>query len=340
MGETEKYMRARIQWINWAKFVAMVAVLVDHSYGILYTNHDIAIASYFSVSLFIIVSGMTSYISNQIRISEKWHQTFWRSSSKMIVAYLVAAFFCQVLKTHTFNLKDYCIGVLHFNISGPFYYVALYLQIMFISRPLFNLIRESSLKRDIIVGGCILVVASLTTRYTDILGIYGGGGKLFGGTYLICYYIGMMLEKYNLFNENHKKSISFAVIGVIGYYGWWKFVCIDGLKLDKKLPWGEGINPPSISLIIMAIIVLCMVYGVCNSLKIIKCNKIVDGVSGLGGHTLYIFLYHKVLLEMLSGRIQVTYKVVEVVIYFGVMIAGPILIEYIVDRGKNYLLRR
>ncbi len=332
-------MKVRIQWINCAKFVAILAVLVDHSYSVLYTNRDIAWASYFSVSLFIMISGMTSYISNQTRINEKWYQTFWRSSSKILYAYLIASFICLVMKTHSFNLKDYCVGVLKFNIQGPFYFVALYLQLMLINRTLFNLISKSNLKKNLFVGGCILVIATITTRYTNIFDIYGGGGKLFGGTYLFCYYIGMILIKYNVFTDNRKKSISFAITGILGYLAWWNFVRIDQLGIDSKLPFGRGMNPPSISLVIMALTVLCAAYGICMIFQMLNVKRIVNAVSWLGTHTLYIFLYHRAFLDVLSNRVVLDNSILKCVIYFGAMIFGPVLIEYGMKMARKVLIR-
>ena len=54
----------QMKWLNFAKLAAIIAVITDHTNGYLYSNQDIAKASYFSVSLFIIISGMTSYLSN------------------------------------------------------------------------------------------------------------------------------------------------------------------------------------------------------------------------------------------------------------------------------------
>lgn len=54
-----------IKWIDCAKCLAILAVMTDHTNGILYTNQDIAYASYFSVSLFIIIAGMMSFLSNE-----------------------------------------------------------------------------------------------------------------------------------------------------------------------------------------------------------------------------------------------------------------------------------
>lgn len=56
-------MKQEIKWINCAKAVAVFAVLIDHTNGILYTNANIAMASYYSVSLFILISGMLSFTS-------------------------------------------------------------------------------------------------------------------------------------------------------------------------------------------------------------------------------------------------------------------------------------
>lgn len=56
-------MKQEIKWINCAKAVAVFAVLIDYTNGILYTNANIAMASYYLVSLFILISGMLSFTS-------------------------------------------------------------------------------------------------------------------------------------------------------------------------------------------------------------------------------------------------------------------------------------
>lgn len=53
----------RLVWIDCAKFAAIVAVMIDHTKGILYADMDVAIASDYSVSLFILLAGITSYLS-------------------------------------------------------------------------------------------------------------------------------------------------------------------------------------------------------------------------------------------------------------------------------------
>lgn len=57
----------RIKWIDCAKAVAIIAVVLDHCNGLLYTNALIAQSSYFSVSLFVLLSGMSANLSSSNR---------------------------------------------------------------------------------------------------------------------------------------------------------------------------------------------------------------------------------------------------------------------------------
>ena len=59
--------KKQITWLNGAKLMAILAVMVDHTNGMLYTKPDVAYASYYSVSLFVILLGMTSYLSDSRR---------------------------------------------------------------------------------------------------------------------------------------------------------------------------------------------------------------------------------------------------------------------------------
>lgn len=51
------------KWINISKAVAIMAVMIDHIHGILYDSYNVLYASFFSVSLFVLLMGVTSYWS-------------------------------------------------------------------------------------------------------------------------------------------------------------------------------------------------------------------------------------------------------------------------------------
>lgn len=282
-----------VKWINCAKFVAVLAVITDHTYGVLYTNYNIALASYFSVSLFIIISGMMCFLSNE-RHELGWFQTFVRSSKNIIVAYLLANFIYLIRINKSFDLRIYLQYVIGFNLSLPFYYVLLYLQLMLVSRLLYNIIKRIPEKHSILwemgIGSVVLVISFLTTNYTNILNVYGGGGKLLGGTYLFLFYLGMLFSKHDVFrNITLKKSVVLTGTSLVLWIVWWIFVCYDNYAIDAKLSLGTGLNPPGITLGVMGIIVLFLSSGLFSLFQHTKyLNWITNFCSG-GVNTHYTY---------------------------------------------------
>lgn len=51
----------RIKWVDCAKAMAIMGVIMDHTNGLLYTNQAIAYASYFAVGVFILLAGIMAY---------------------------------------------------------------------------------------------------------------------------------------------------------------------------------------------------------------------------------------------------------------------------------------
>ena len=149
------------------------------------------------------------------------------------------------------------------------------------------------------VIGFILVVfiSYLTTNYSNILGIYGGGGKLLGGTYLILLYVGMLIGKYSSFDVQNKSCMAInLIVFCLITIGWWRFICWNKLEIDSKLPFGGGFNPPSISFSFYAIflvITLLFCGKFLDNYKEGLMNRIWQIMGKVGRHTLYIFLYHR-----------------------------------------------
>ncbi len=59
-------VKQRIKWIDCAKTVAIIGVLIDHNNRLLYTNQTIAKASYFAVCLFVILAGITAFDTTKV----------------------------------------------------------------------------------------------------------------------------------------------------------------------------------------------------------------------------------------------------------------------------------
>lgn len=330
MPETNK----EVKWINCAKSMAIIAVITNHTFRKLYTNYYITVASYFSVSLFIIISGMICYLSNE-KHELGWFGTFVRSTRKIIAAYLLANFIYLIYTCQNFDLEIYLRYVFSFNISGPFYYVLLYLQLMLVCRPLYNIIKKVPEKYSVLwesgIGIIVLIVSSWTTNRTNVLNVYGGGGKLLGGTCLFLFYLGMLISKHDIFrNLTLKKCAAFTVIGSILYFILWSFTCYDHFALDAKLPFGTGFNPPGITLGSMGVVMLFLSCGVFSLFQFTKyLNWITSFCSWIGKHTLYIFLYHRLFLDYILPRFLETENIwLKRIVYLIIMFVGPIFIEH------------
>lgn len=335
--------KKQINWINCTKFMAILAVILDHSNDILYGDDRIKKMTFYSVSLFIILSGMLCYRSDE-KNNLPYIQTTLKSLSKIVPAYLVATFIYQVATYKYFNFLTYAEYLIGFNASNPFYFVLLYIQLMLVNKFMYNILAKKAGKltkmKDFVWGGVFLCISILTTKYSNILGIYGGGGKLLGGTYIFIFYIGMVLSKYNIFSKNNwKKSVFCTCVFGVLWVVWNIYSINNWLVIDDKIPCGWGINPPGITLMISALFMLFFCYGVFTLLERHKYTIWITDILGwIGRHTLYIFLYHRFFLDfILSRHVPIDNRWIKWVVYLSVMIFGSIFIEYIFVKFKEYL---
>ena len=182
------------EWIDAARFLAMIGVMIDHTNMALFTNQYIDTFSFFCVSLFVILTGITNYWSYDGR-KESAVRILGKKLARIIRPYLIATFVYYIVQYRSFSLAGYIDRVVHFSVNGPFYFVLLYIQMILIAPLLyfwFSWARKRRYDTLLLIAGlaAALVIASFTTRYTNILGVYGGGGKLFGGTNLVLFYLG------------------------------------------------------------------------------------------------------------------------------------------------------
>lgn len=332
----------QISWLNSAKLIAILAVLVDHTNGILYENQDIAYSSFFSVSLFILISGMTSYLS-ETGSKKSFGGGYFHKCKKIAAAYSIAVAVYMVVGTGEFHFDEYLYFLMHFNISGPHYFVLLYLQLMLCSRFLYAALRRCprSLKgycyEALLMAG-ILLFAAWTTNHTDILGVYGGGGKLFGGSFLILYFFGMLIMRHGwLKRVNPAKSAAFVLVFGISWFLLWRFTCKNGFVLESFLPYGAGFNPPGITLCLSGCCMLFLTYGFFTLLDHNRYLSKISVFTGWAGkHTMYIFLYHRLFLDFYLQKYFAALPSKQIWMaragYFLIMLAGSMIIEFILKK--------
>ncbi len=336
-------MKNRVYWVDVAKLFAIIAVMVDHTNGVLYSDVRVAFLSYYSVSLFIFLMGVTSYWS-YLSYNGSMLVKLRTSCLKIYRPYIVASIIYNVISYKKFDFLSIISHIVYFNASGPFYYVLLYLQLIIIMPILYYVIDNHC---ELQGFAAVLIISEFTNKYSNILDIYGGGGKLFGGTYLFVVYIGMVCGKYlyrNTFNSNMAFAFfAFSFIMTI----FWAYLISNSKAFADLIypPFETGINPPSISLIVYAILIASTLFFLEGALKpdgILMFIFIV--LAWLGRHTLYIFLYHRLILDFLIPTLVTAFNIGLLhgcfarIVYFFSMMCGSLLFEYVIEK-THFMLR-
>ena len=337
----------RIVWIDCAKFIAILVVVIDHSYRILYENNAISLFSFFSVNLFVILMGITTYIAEEKNLDTNVGTRIKRRMGRIFWPYFIATFVYSVAKDHMFDFKTFVLRLIYFDASAPFYYVFLYMQLIFANLFIYKILRvcdkgNYAWIKKIFVGMGIGSVSWLTTRYTNMLDIYGGGGKLFGGTYLFLAYIGMIVAPYMLKNvmSMRRRLLLFAGTSAM-WLLWYRFINRDYFRLDSFLLL-EGVNPPGPTLMIYAGIVLVWcsaLFSMDDAMNHLWVRKLIAWVQCIGKNSLYIFLYHKLILDyFLCPYVIIENIWLKRVFYLLCMIGIPILGNQLYGKLKQAVL--
>lgn len=172
------------RWIDIGKSFAIIAVLTDHLYRILYSRRSIQYFLWFAVSLFILLMGVTTYCS-----FDKINETIWNKVKKKIINILIpytgAVFVYIWVNTKGFDwISFFTIGfilmlrdhiIMYFFIASWYWshhYFFLFLKN--VDRNLNSAVKTSS----IICGGVvILFISSVFTNRTTMADIYGEEGN-------------------------------------------------------------------------------------------------------------------------------------------------------------------
>lgn len=339
----------QIRWINAAKCLSALGVLVDHWYLVLYCNQSIAYCSYFAVGLFVFLSGLTSWMSNQRHQQESWGKSYWRSVRRLLQGYLIATF-VQTLITMDgrFDLAVYMDAVVHFNGRLAYWFVAMYLQLMLLSRPLYRLIHrmeqlpgKGCLLAETGLMAALLAFALYSNRYTNMLNIYGGGGVMFGGSYVLFFAGGMLCARHQVFRTRGRvfhgsMTLVFAALLLV----WWKVLCRSGSAITRMLLAGGRIDPPEVLIGLEVVLLIGLCFHGFNLLEQLRWKPVqllCSSVDWVGRHCLSLYLYPFLPWwlqkeDMLMGPLKTLYYVPMCIV--GALLMG-LAVDWLLDKGKS-----
>jgi fucose 4-O-acetylase-like acetyltransferase len=332
----------RAVWIDMAKTMAIIAVIVDHMSNRLYVNDAMQRVSSYSVGMFVICMGATSYWSlNGGKTSKEYVK---KRATSILGPYIMATVLCSTYYNRGFCFEKIINELIHFNASLPYYYVCLYLQLILITPVIIYYVARYCKGIGGIgysVAGMLgLSVASyfLNTR-TNILEVYGGGGKLFGGSYIVLLFVGVLLA--HVSDTLSRATIVWKVVlEIVSILVTIFIACLlyrrNDLLLNDTL-LGASTNPPGITIIVYSTAFSLLLFGLDVLISDRIPRRIEMVFTVVGRRTLSIFLYHMLLFVVLSEQIvyrfglEIRNSRLRIVIYFGILILGSIILGYAFD---------
>ena len=187
-------IQANKSWINIARLGAILGVLIQHTKGYCYNKDKIFYSVWWAVALFVLLGGYNAYSSYLKRGSFHLREKLIR----ILIPYAFAAAVYNIWDNRFFDAVTYLSSLLHFDATGPMYYVAAYVQLLVITPVLIGAIRFCREKRPLlrypILWAIVLGFCYLSSHFTNLFDIAIGGGYLFAGPWLFFWFCGMFIR--------------------------------------------------------------------------------------------------------------------------------------------------
>ena len=287
---------------------------------------------YWVVALFVMLGGynmMSSYFNRgQVLVRQKLLKLFW--------PYLLATIFYTLGRNHYLDAIELLTRLLHFDATEPLYYIAVYMQLIFISPILIAMINWCEKKykyaRMLIICLFILIFCYLSVHLTNIFGIGYGGGNLCAGPWLMFWFFGMCIRFFRI--PFAKKStrvtalVTYTIILII-----WQFIFVNrGYNLFLKpifggtqvgMTWANAFEATLLFFWFRELI-----EGFEKTTGKIG-TKLLLPFNYIGCHTLYIFMYHMLFFSIYKSYFEISgimNRWLCLIFIFG----GPIVLEVII----------
>lgn len=344
----------RISYINFLKGFAILAVITDHTVGHLYTNPKIQLLSFYSVSLFILLSGMTSFMSMDKRNITNYNFSYLKERlGKLLFSYIIATLFYITYFQKFFDVSTFLRTVINFNATGPFYFIVFFLQLIIISPIIFNIINWTNKQKYknlwiIFLTAVVIFVSYICTKYTFVLNVHGGGKYVFGGSYLILYFLGMTFANLKFKFLTKKKAIIWFLISFFVLF----IFLYNYLFSNRFMQFMNNIfpvwtlNPPGTILMVYAILIFIFFFSLYSLIEFINTKYLIifRPIEICGQYSMNIFLYHMLFFAIFSDLvIKYPFLAKNIIIYrMGIivfMIVLPIIFKICYNKFKYYFIK-
>ena len=313
-------------------------VVLQHVRGYVYSNDYIFYSVWWTVALFIMIGGYNAYTSYENRGSF----LLKKKLLGIFIPYFFATLLYVIYSSHYLDAVTFLQELIHFNATGPLYYVAVYIQLLLISPVLIGTIKVCDRKKWVFIIAWVIVIGIgvLTTQYTNVFDIALGGGNLFSGPWIFFWFLGMCIkfseDRVTLKQEWGKWILTVLTIAVAV----WQYVFVNqgiNLKLASMFH-GTQVGMTWANAFETVLIFFWFKYAVelleRNAGKIWQ--AVIRALSYMGRYTLYIFLYHMLFLSIYRGYLEVSVPIINRWLCLAFIIIGPILFGLLLKEGRKY----
>ena len=307
-------------------------VVLQHVQGYIYSSDYISYSVWWVVALFIMIGGYNSYTSYQNRGCFQLKKKI----SGIFIPYFFATMIYTIYNYHYFDALTFLQSLLHFNASGPMYYVAVYIQLLIISPVLIGVIDRCEKRKWLCIPFWMITfcIAASTTLYSNLFDIAIGGGNLFAGPWILFWVLGMCIKNVQKNIEIKPEMQKWVIVGMTLIIILWQYVFVNkGVNLELgSMFHGTQVGMTWANAFETVLIFFWFRYAV----EIFKRNagnigkQIIKPLDFTGRYTLYIFLYHMLFLSFYIKNLEISAKYMNrwlclVFIFVGPVIWGLIL---------------
>lgn len=310
--------KERLPWIDFLRGLAIIAVVLDHLYGYAhaYSSELILQHTIFSVTLFIILSGLTTYISFE-RQKNVTFSYWFNKICKLIIPYVLASGVYHFANLGLYTQESFWYRLFHFSAADHFYFLQFFLGLVLVAPALFWLVKrcEKSKHFWLLIGLSTLAlfgISILASRFPVISGKVAGQ-YLFGGTYLFAFFLGIVgIPVTRRMNPSALKN---------GFY----LAGITGLLVSEVYSLGYAwANPPNGYTFIYALAVFCIIYAVSRTVNFHK-HGLTSLICLFGKRSLHIYFYHLIVILILY-RSGLNSSGLHLMVVFAIYFSGALLI--------------
>lgn len=277
---SEKKINSRIIFFDFIKGIAILAVFIGHL-DLIYKNNLgelyflIIKICRFAVPFFIISSGYLLYLKDYTKESIK--EFYTKKIFRLIIPYFIVCIILFIFKKYNFNIEN-IIKIFDGEISAPFYFMPILIQ-AYIFYPLINKIcnkigNKKSLIYSFIISLISMIILPTIYKFQTFL------------PYLFFFVFGMTFKKYydNYEIKDMLKKIKFKYFSIIIFILYFISSIIEKNEEYSNFQFAY------------AIIFFILIFYINGNIENKKIYKL---FSFFGRNSLYIFLLHFEILEIL-----------------------------------------